>query len=89
MQIDFDPVKNHLNFLKHGLYLEFAWQLHWEDALMWPDLRKPYFEDRMSSLVPSDEQLFFVAFVDRLSLRRVICLRKANSRELKRYVENT
>ncbi len=89
MQIDFDPLKNHLNFLKHGLYLELARKLDWEDALIWVDLRKSYFENRMSSLVPSGQKLFFVAFVDRGSLRRVISLRKANSRELKRYVENT
>ena len=89
MLIDFDPLKNHQNFLKHGLYLSLARQLDWEDALIWPDLRKSYFEDRMSLLVPSGQQLFFVAFVDRDSLRRVISLRKANSRELKRYVENT
>ena len=89
MQIDFDHHKNHLNFLKHGLYLELARQLDWEDALIWPDLRKLYFENRMSSLVPSGQKLFFVAFVNRGSFRRVISLRKANSRELKRYVENT
>jgi len=35
VQIDFDPLKNHLNFLKHGLYLELARQLDWEDALIW------------------------------------------------------
>ncbi len=89
MLIDFDPLKNHQNFLKHGLYLELAQLLDWEDALIWPDLRKSYSEDRMSSLVPNGQQLFFVAFVDRGPLRRVISLRKANSRELKRYVENT
>ena len=43
----------------------------------------------MSGLVPAGQQLYFVAFVDREPFRRVISLRKANSRELKRYVENS
>ena len=89
MQLDFDPVNSHLNFLKHGLSLAFAQQLDWEDGLIWPDLRKTYAEPRMSGLVPAGQQLYFVAFVDREPFRRVISLRKANSRELKRYVENS
>jgi uncharacterized DUF497 family protein len=89
MQFDFDPVKSHLNFLKHGFDLAFAQHLEWDEALIWTDLRRSYFEVRMSCFVPRDQQLFFVAFVDRGSVRRIISLRKANSRELKRYVENT
>ena len=88
MTFDFDPIKNQLNFLKHGFYLEFAWQIEWNDALIWPDIRNPYSEVRMCCLAPSGRKLFFVAFVDLGDLRRIISLRKANSRDLKRYVKN-
>jgi uncharacterized protein len=54
MQLDFDPVKSHLNFLKHGLSLAFAQRLDWEDGLIWPDLRKTYAEPRMSAWCPPD-----------------------------------
>lgn len=89
MMLDFDPVKNRLNLDKHGHPLSLAQDLDWELALIWADLRKPYLEDRMSALVPKGEILFFVAFVDRFFSRRIISLRQANSREVKRYVENT
>ena len=88
MTLDFDPVKNLLNQDKHGYALSLANDLEWERALIWADLRKPYTEKRMSAFVPRGEVLFFVAFVDRGSIRRVISLRQANSREVKRYVEN-
>ncbi len=89
LTLDFDPVKNLNNLHKHGYPLSLARHLYWELALIWSDLRKPYLENRMSALVPMGDTLFFVAFVDRGSVRRVISLRQANSREVKRYVENT
>jgi uncharacterized DUF497 family protein len=43
----------------------------------------------MIALAPETVILYYVAFVDRGSLRRVISLRQANRREVKHYVENT
>jgi uncharacterized protein len=51
-------------------------------------LRSDYGETRMAGLVPLDDRVYFVAFVDRAATRRIISLRKANIREVKRYVEN-
>ena len=88
MKLDFDPVKNLLNKSKHGHPLSDAQYLDWGLALVWADLRKPFAEEGMSALVPRGEILFFVAFVDRGHARRIISLRQANTREIKRYVEN-
>jgi uncharacterized DUF497 family protein len=62
--------------------------LEWAASWIWTDLRRDYGEERQCALVPKGQRLFFVAFVDRGDVRRVISLRKANEREVKHYVEN-
>jgi len=42
----------------------------------------------MIALAPKTEVLYYVAFVNRGEVRRVISLRRANRREVKCYVEN-
>jgi hypothetical protein len=49
----------------------------WEAALVWVD-----------DLAPKTKILYFVAFVDRGDVRRIISLRRANRREVKRYAES-
>ena len=87
MQIDFDPNKDRLNLAKHGLSLALAAELDWEDALVWVDDRVAYGETRLIALAPKTGILYYVAFVDRGRVRRVISLRRANRREVKHYVE--
>jgi uncharacterized protein len=88
VRFDFEPEKDKLNRARHGLSLALARQLAWDEALVWVDERFKYDELRMSGLVPRGERLYFVAFVDRSSVRRVISLRYAERREVKHYVEN-
>ena len=88
MRIEFDPVKDAANQTKHGLSLALAGELNWEAALVWVDDRFYYKETRMIALAPKTEILYYVAFVDRGKARRIISLRLANRREVKRYVEN-
>lgn len=88
MRIEFDPVKDAANQTKHGLSLALAGELNWEAALVWVDDRFEYKETRMIALAPKTEILYYVAFVDRGKARRIISLRLANRREVKRYVEN-
>jgi len=57
-------------------------------ALVWVDDRFEYSETRMIALAPNTEILYYVAFVDRGNMRRIISLRRANRREVKHYVEN-
>lgn len=87
MQIDFDSNKDQLNLAKHGLSLALAAELDWEDALVWVDDREDYGEVRMIALAPKTGILYYVAFVDRGRVRRIISLRRANRREVKHYVQ--
>ena len=89
MRIEFDPAKDEVNQTKHGLSLALAGDLDWEAALVWVDDRFEYNETRMIALAPKTEILYYVAFVDRGNVRRVISLRHANRREVKHYVENS
>ena len=88
MRIEFDPAKEKLNVVRHGLSLGFAKKLAWDEALVWVDERFEYDELRIIGLVPEGSRLYYVAFVDRGGMRRVISLRFAERREVKHYVEN-
>jgi uncharacterized protein len=88
MQIEFDPVKDAGNRAKHGVSLTLAAELDWDAALVWVDDRFAYAEFRMIALAPTTGILYYVAFVDRASVRRIISLRRANRREVKQYVES-
>jgi len=65
-----------------------AVELDWEAALVWVDERFEYNERRMIALAPNTEILYYVAFVDRGNVRRIISLRRANRREVKHYVQS-
>ena len=88
MLIDFDPAKDKLNRAQHGLSLAFAKKLIWEEALVWVDDRYEYDEIRMIGLVPEGDTLYYVSFVDRGEVRRVISLRHAERKEIKHYAKN-
>lgn len=88
MKIEFDPAKDAENQAKHGVSLVVARELDWDAALVCIDDRFEYTEMRMIALAPKTETLYYVAFVDRGEVRRVISLRPANRREVKRYVES-
>ena len=88
MRIDFDPAKEASNLEKHGVSLALAVELDWDAALVWIDDRQEYGELRMIALAPKTGILYYVAFVDRGTIRRIISLRRANRREVKHYVQN-
>lgn len=88
MRFIFDPNKDKLNLVNHGLSLSLAEKLVWDEAYVWVDPRYPYEELRMIGLVPEGNTLYYVAFVDRGDVRRTISLRLAERREVKKYVEN-
>jgi len=64
-----------------------AAEFEWDEALTWIDERKNYGEERMCAIGYIGMRLFYVVFVDRESVRRIVSLRKANSREVRRYAE--
>ncbi|EYC50760.1 hypothetical protein AZ34_06550 [Hylemonella gracilis str. Niagara R] len=88
MRIEFDLAKDASNQEKHGLSLALAAELDWDAALVWVDERHDYGELRMIALAPETGILYYVAFVDRGEVRRIISVRKANRREVKHYVQN-
>ena len=88
MRIEFDPAKDAANQAKHGVSLVLAVELDWDAALVWVDGRFEYEELRMIALAPKTEILYYVAFVERGSVRRIISLRRANRREVAHYVKS-
>jgi uncharacterized DUF497 family protein len=88
MKIEFDQAKDIANQTKHGVSLALADELNWEAALVWIDGRFEYGELRMIALAPKTGILYYVAFVDRGKMRRIISLRQANRREVTHYVKN-
>ncbi|MDR3299832.1 MAG: BrnT family toxin [Candidatus Accumulibacter sp.] len=88
MEIEFDHAKDAQNIRRHGISLTASNDLSWDEALAWPDERFAYDEFRMSALAPLGDRLYFVAFVDRGEVRRVIMMRDANRREVQDYGRN-
>ncbi|MCL5741200.1 MAG: BrnT family toxin [Betaproteobacteria bacterium] len=91
MNVTFDPAKDAANLAKHGVSLLDAVGFEWETAVVWPDTRRDYGEPRMVALGYIGLRIMSVVFVDRPpeqpTERRIISLRKANTREVKRYAE--
>lgn len=85
MNITFDPNKDVANQSKHGVSLTFATHLEWDWLQAKPDNRKDYGEQRMIGYVPVLDRVYCVVYIDRDDERRIVSLRKANKREVKRY----
>ena len=86
-QIGFDSAKNASNMASRGLSFELVEQMEWATALMQEDTRKAYGERRFQVLGFIGERLHAVVFTPREGKVHVISLRKANSREVKRYAK--
>jgi uncharacterized protein len=86
MEVEFDPVKEEANRLKHGISLNQAKGLDWQRLIVRVDARRDYGEVREIGLAPICHRLHCVVFV-RLTDEacRVISLRKANPREQRAY----
>ena len=86
-QIRFDPAKNATNIASRGLSFELVEQMEWATALIQEDTRKAYGERRFQVLGFIGERLHALVFTPREGKVHVISLRKANSREVKRYAK--
>lgn len=85
MSITYDVAKNEVNTVKHGVSLALATELEWDTLLSMPDTRRQYGEVRHIGYVLHGTRLYCVVFTDRGDDRRIISLRKANEREVRRY----
>ena len=93
LNITYDPAKDASNRVKHDVSLALAHELEWDTLLCMPDTRRDYGEARQIGYAIAGYRLYCLVFVDRPSgaptERRIISLRKANSREVKRYEDNS
>ncbi len=85
----FDPAKSEANWSKHGVSLRLSASIDWSQVWCAPDHRRDYGELREIGYTHINGYLYCVVFTQRGSTFRVISLRKANSREVKRYVDAT
>ncbi|MFC4340346.1 BrnT family toxin [Cupriavidus numazuensis] len=74
-----------MNEAKHGVSLAAAGLIEWNTALVRVDSRKEYGEKRFQALGLLDGRLYLVAFTVRGDALRIISMRKANTREERRY----
>ncbi len=87
MSISFDPAKSHRNAIERGLPFTLVEELAWDSALIEHDTRQDYGEPRYRVLGLIGRRLHALVFTPRAGKVHVISLRKANSREVKRYAQ--
>lgn len=89
MSEPFDPAKRASNIAKHGVDLADADQLEWETVLVRADVRFSYPEPRMVAMGLIGLRLYVLVFTVERRGMRAISLRKANNREIDRYLRET
>ena len=77
--------KRQKNLAIHGVDFSAIGSFVWEKTVVIQDTRKNYGETRFLAYGPIEDRLYCVAFTVREKNIRIISLRKANSREVKRY----
>ncbi|WP_428533095.1 BrnT family toxin [Rhodopila sp.] len=87
MKYAFDPAKDAINQAKHGVTLALAEILFAGPHVATTDDRFDYGEVRQIALGQIGGRVFVCVYVDRQAERRIISLRKANRREVTRYVQ--
>jgi uncharacterized DUF497 family protein len=89
MEIEYDPQKNARNIAERGLSFDTVTRFDFETALFSVDVRHDYGETRYRALGLIDSRLHALVFVETTYGIRVISLRKANRREVRRYDQAT
>ena len=87
VEIVFDAAKSAVNLAKHGVSLGDAALMEWDTVWLRPDRRRDYGELRFVGIGYTGLRLFCVVFTDRGEQRRIISLRRANSREVEGYAQ--
>ena len=88
IEIEFDPVKDAKNLVKHGLSLTLANEFEWDVARINEDLRRPYSVRRFKASSMIGERLHELVYCLRGGVIRAISLRKSNPREIKKYANS-
>jgi uncharacterized protein len=83
---DWDEAKRQTNRARHGVDFALAEEFDWSSARTEPDFRHDYGEDRFEAVGLIGERLHVLVFTPRATGRRIISLRKANPREIERWL---
>jgi uncharacterized protein len=87
MQVSFDPAKSDRNVQLRRPPFQLAKHFVFSSALFAVDERKPYPETRFVAIGLLGDRVHVLCFTEAPVGIRVISLRKANSREVKRYAQ--
>ena len=85
MKIEYDINKSQKNEQERGFSFELGCQFELENAIIWIDIRHNYGELRFNAIGYIGHRLYYMTFTVRVDALRIISLRKANKREVKRY----
>lgn len=84
MKVEFDPAKDDQNTAKHGISLTRA--AEFEVVAVIADDRFAYGEERLRAFGHIDGVAYCLVYTVRNAAVRVISLRRAHAKEMKRYV---
>ena len=87
MRYEHDPKKLAENVTKHQVWFDLADDFEWDTATIIADNRRQYAESRFRATGLIAQRLYVLVFSFRKTKIRLISLRKANSREVKRYAQ--
>ncbi len=87
MKIEYDINKNQRNIKERGISFESVRNFDWDTALISIDDRLDYGEIRYCALGYIGQRVHHLVFTTREDVVRVISLRKANKREVRRYAK--
>jgi uncharacterized DUF497 family protein len=80
-----DDDKYASNLATHGIDFAAATSFEWGRAIIWRDMRHDYGERRFLALAKIAGRVHLIVFAPRGGYLRIISLRKANRREVRRY----
>ena len=89
MQYEWDEKKCESNLAIHGVDFAIAAAFEWSMSIDIEDVRHDYSEARTISFAPIAGRLYAMVWTQRGDVCRIISLRKANRREVQRYVSET
>ena len=85
MKLEYDKQKSLRNEQERGLPFSVAKNFEFDTAFIEQDIRFEYSEPRFKAIGFIHERLFVIVFCLRNENYRIISLRKANPREVKKY----
>ena len=80
---EWDENKRRANLEKHGIDFSAVYDFDWATATLLPDDRSGEYRTKAYGLI--EERLHLLLYTVRGDRTRIISLRKANSREVRRY----